>query len=120
MGSDCIICVVKCKALISFEITAKLICAFVFAFSVCRSSDILVHMSTFSSFFIGQMISFPFNHNVVHVHSMWSIKIATNQKKVAPFVIKKLISVDNCTQVQNNKSARLGVGVGDGGRARLQ
>ena len=37
---DCTICVAKTKALISFAVTAKLICAFVFAYAKSRFSHI--------------------------------------------------------------------------------
>ena len=35
MQRNCTICVVKTKSLISFAVTAKLICAFVFAYADC-------------------------------------------------------------------------------------
>ena len=40
----CIIRVAKSKALISFAVTAKLICAFVFACADCLFSDALAHI----------------------------------------------------------------------------
>ena len=38
MKKDCTICVAKTKALISFAVTAKLICVFVFAYAKSRFS----------------------------------------------------------------------------------
>ena len=49
---NCIICVAKIKALISFAVTAKLICAFVFAYADCWFSHAVAH--TVSSQFISQ------------------------------------------------------------------
>ena len=43
--SDCTICVAKTKALISFAVTAKLICAFVFAYAKSRFSHDMAHFS---------------------------------------------------------------------------
>ena len=40
---NCTICVVKTKALISLVVTAKLICAFVFAFADCWFSHAVAH-----------------------------------------------------------------------------
>ena len=42
--SDCTMCVATTKALISFAVTAKLICIFVFAFADCWFSDALAHL----------------------------------------------------------------------------
>ena len=42
---DCTICVVKTKALISFTVTTKLICVFVFAFAKIRFSHVAAQMS---------------------------------------------------------------------------
>ena len=42
---DCTICVAKTKALISFAVTAKLICAFVFAYANCWFSHAQAHMA---------------------------------------------------------------------------
>ena len=36
---DCTICIVKTKALISFAVTAKLVCAFDFSYENCWFSD---------------------------------------------------------------------------------
>ena len=41
---DCTIQVAKTKALISFAVTAKLICVFVFAYAKIRFSDVAAHM----------------------------------------------------------------------------
>ena len=41
----CTICVVKTKALISFVVTAKLVCAFVFAYADRWFSDAAAHLS---------------------------------------------------------------------------
>ena len=43
---DCAIYVAKTKALISFAVTAKLICVFVFAYAKIRFSNDAAHMST--------------------------------------------------------------------------
>ena len=43
---DCTIRVAKTKALISFAVTAKLICAFVFAYADCWFSHGVAHMLT--------------------------------------------------------------------------
>ena len=40
---NCIICVAKTKALISFAVTAKLICVFVFAYADCWFSQEVAH-----------------------------------------------------------------------------
>ena len=40
---DCTICVAKTKALISFAVTAKLICVFVFAYAKTRVSHAAAH-----------------------------------------------------------------------------
>ena len=40
---DCIICVAKTKALISFAVIAKLICVFVFAYAKSRFSQDAAH-----------------------------------------------------------------------------
>ena len=45
---DCIICVVKTKALIRFAVTAKLICVFVFAHAKSRFSRDAAHMTMVS------------------------------------------------------------------------
>ena len=42
---DCTIQVAKTKALISFAVTAKLICVFVFAYAKIRFSDVAAHMT---------------------------------------------------------------------------
>ena len=44
---DCTICVAKIKALISFAVTAKLACAFVFAYADCWFSHAKAHMKKF-------------------------------------------------------------------------
>ena len=41
---DCTICVAKTKALISFAVTSKLICVFVFAYAKNRVSHDAAHM----------------------------------------------------------------------------
>ena len=41
--SDCTICLAKTKALISFAVTAKLVCTFVFAYTDCWFSDAAAH-----------------------------------------------------------------------------
>ena len=41
---DCTICVAKTKALISLAVTAKLVCAFVFACVNCWFSDVAAHL----------------------------------------------------------------------------
>ena len=41
--SDCTMCMGKSKALISFAVTAKLICAFVFAYEDCCFSHAKAH-----------------------------------------------------------------------------
>ena len=41
---NCIIRVAKTKALISFAVTAKLICAFVFAYADCWFSHVMAHL----------------------------------------------------------------------------
>ena len=41
--SDCTICVAKTKVLISFGVTAKLICVFVFAYADYWFSDAAAH-----------------------------------------------------------------------------
>ena len=41
---DCTICVAKTKALISFAVTAKLICVFIFAFAKSRFSHNEAHI----------------------------------------------------------------------------
>ena len=41
---DCSACVAKTKALISFAVTSKLVCAFVFAYANCWFSDAVVHL----------------------------------------------------------------------------
>ena len=41
---NCTICVAKSKAVISFAVTAKLICAFVFAYADCWFSDAVAQM----------------------------------------------------------------------------
>ena len=41
---DCTICVAKTKALISFVVTAKLICVFVFAYAKSRISHDKAHL----------------------------------------------------------------------------
>ena len=43
---DCTISVAKTKALISFAVTAKLICVFVFAYAKSRFSHAEAHMET--------------------------------------------------------------------------
>ena len=43
---DCTICVAKTKALISFAVTAKLICVFVFAYAKSRFSHDAAHIYT--------------------------------------------------------------------------
>ena len=43
---DCTICVAKTKALISFAVTAKLICVFVFAYAKIRFSHDEAHIFT--------------------------------------------------------------------------
>ena len=42
---DCTICAAKTKALISFAVTAKLVCAFVFPYANCWFSDAAAHVS---------------------------------------------------------------------------
>ena len=42
---DCTICEAKTKALISFAVTAKLICIFVFAYAKIRFSHAVAHFS---------------------------------------------------------------------------
>ena len=42
---DCTICVAKTKALISFAVTAKLICVFVFAYAKTRFSHVGAQLS---------------------------------------------------------------------------
>ena len=44
---DCTICVAKTKALISFAVTAKLICVFVFAYAKSQFSHDAAHMFIF-------------------------------------------------------------------------
>ena len=44
-GMECTICVAKTKALISFAVTAKLICVFVFAYAKIRFSHVAAHFS---------------------------------------------------------------------------
>ena len=51
---NCTICVAKTKALISFAVTAKLICAFVFAYAYCWFSHAAAHLS-FPAPFIEQI-----------------------------------------------------------------
>ena len=41
---DCTVSVAKTKAPISFAVTAKLVCAFVFAYADCWCSHALAHM----------------------------------------------------------------------------
>ena len=53
---DCTICVVKTKSLISFEVTAKLICVFVFAYAKSRFSHDAAQM-------ILNRMSFAANYN---------------------------------------------------------
>ena len=47
MLGNCTIDVVKTKALISFAVTAKLICAFVFAYAKCWFSHDMAHIYCF-------------------------------------------------------------------------
>ena len=42
---DCIICVAKIKTLVSFAVTAKMICIFVFAYADCWFSGAAAHMN---------------------------------------------------------------------------
>ena len=51
---DCAIRVAKTKALISFAVTAKLICAFVFAYADCWVSHAAAHMKLIQ-FYKGSM-----------------------------------------------------------------
>ena len=56
---NCTFRVAKTKALISFVVTAKLICIFVFAYADCWFSHVVAHMSSLrgmKSNFIGHMI----------------------------------------------------------------
>ena len=41
---NCTICIVKTRALISFAVTAKLICVFVFAYAKIRFSHVAGHI----------------------------------------------------------------------------
>ena len=43
---NCTICVAKTRALISFAVTAKLICAFVFVYADCLFSHAAAHVLT--------------------------------------------------------------------------
>ena len=42
---DCTICVAKTKTMISFAVTEKLICVFVFAYAKIRFSHVPAHIS---------------------------------------------------------------------------
>ena len=44
---DCTLRVAKTKALISFAVTVKLVCAFVFAYANCWFSDAAAHMPNY-------------------------------------------------------------------------
>ena len=46
MLRDCTICVAKKKALISFAVTTKLICIFVFPYAKCWFSHDAAHLAT--------------------------------------------------------------------------
>ena len=48
---DCTICVAKTKALISFAVTAKLICVFVFAYAKIRFSHVAAPIVSISQCF---------------------------------------------------------------------
>ena len=48
--TNCTILVAKTKALISFAVTAKLICVFVFVYADCWFSHAAAHMSVFEEF----------------------------------------------------------------------
>ena len=72
---DCSICVAKIKALISFAVTAKLICVFVFAYAKSRFSHYAAH-STVSLTFIS--LAFVFKQkkdNVARNYAMQAPRI---------------------------------------------
>ena len=59
---DCTIRVAKTKALISFAVTAKLICVFVFAYAKSRFSHDEAHIQSY--------ISFPgYSLFLIHIYS---------------------------------------------------
>ena len=53
---NCTICVAKTKALISFAVTVKLICAFNFAYVDCWFSSAAAHLFSFFSVYTGSEI----------------------------------------------------------------
>ena len=53
---DCTICVAKTKALISFAVTAKLICVFVFAYAKSRFSHDAAHIMLITGFLMTRLV----------------------------------------------------------------
>ena len=80
---DCTICVVKTKALISFAVTAKLICAFVLALAKIKFSYGAAHIQYNYMYFIPSLISFsPFFQYL----QLWLLPCIRPTVSVAPVV----------------------------------
>ena len=57
---DCTICVAKINALISFAVTAKLICVFVFAYAKIRVSHVVAHFPAIIYLYLSDFCSGEF------------------------------------------------------------
>ena len=84
MEEFCTICVAKTKALISFAVTAKLICAFVFAYADCWYSHAAAQIS-----FVFTEVEIPKGRNAQRLEAK-----AKTKNKASELFILIIVYVD--------------------------
>ena len=88
---DCTICVAKTKVLISFAVTAKLICVFVFAFAKIRFSHDAAHLHPSTFNFRGNMSNFSF--------LFWFLIYSERQKSCTIYIFAIFLQIENFFEI---------------------
>ena len=101
---DCTVCVAKTKALISFAVTAKLICVFVFAYAKYRFSHDEAHICIVSLSFISVSSISDLRHICSHRH-LQNVDHISCRVDLSRITRKPTLCICHADQFRGNREA---------------